>query len=306
MRDWDRFPRPDPKLPLPKRGIKLKQIGSTWWGQRWIAALVVISRTYQSRLERGRTYARAGRVHDLEILPGRVRARVTGAQPYEVTIELAVLAPRAWERAIRAMSKQALFAAELLSGRMPEEIDSAFKAARSSLFPVHERDLRTECSCPDWANPCKHVAAVHYILGEAFDRDPFLLFELRGRKKDDVLSALRERRTKKSDRAASVPAPVEAGIPSLAVATQIPADYERLRAALPALHLRLEPPLSQAALLRSLGNPPSWSIPSTPADLLGPAIQSAAALARELALRTGDPPAPVAPDERLPRRRKGR
>jgi uncharacterized Zn finger protein len=130
---------------------------------------------------------------------------------------------------------------------LPEEIDRAFQSARSSLFPTQERDLRTECSCPDWANPCKHVAAVHYVLGSAFDRDPFLLFELRGRKKDAVLDALCARRTKGGARAKPVSTPVEASIPASSLAKEVPADYERMRAALPALHLRLEPPHSPAA-----------------------------------------------------------
>ena len=92
---------------------------------------------------------------------------------------------------IDALSGQALFAAQLLAGEMPQEIDAVFAAAGSSLFPSTEGELETECSCPDWANPCKHVAATHYILAEQLDEDPFLLFRLRGRTQEQVMAALR-------------------------------------------------------------------------------------------------------------------
>ena len=80
------------------------------------------------------------------------------------------------QQVIDALSIQALFAAQLLAGEMPQEIDAVFAAAGSSLFPATEGELETECSCPDWANPCKHVAATHYILAEQLDEDPFCSF----------------------------------------------------------------------------------------------------------------------------------
>jgi uncharacterized Zn finger protein len=82
---------------------------------------------------------------------------------------------------------------------MPQDIEEAFKEVGASLFPEKRGDLETDCSCPDWANPCKHVAAAHYILGERFDEDPFLIFRLRGRTQDEVMSALRERRAGEDD-----------------------------------------------------------------------------------------------------------
>ncbi len=197
--DWDDwewrsyYPPRAPKLPPPRHGIKVKKFGGTWWGQRWLEALERLGTEYAARLNRGRSYARQGRVHDLEVERGVITAQVTGSRPvpYRVTIRVAPLTNRVWDTAIKAMAKRALFAARLLSGEMPQEIDEAFHAARASLFPKRTGDLLTECTCPDWANPCKHVAAVHYVLGEAFDRDPFLLFELRGRRKEPVLAALR-------------------------------------------------------------------------------------------------------------------
>ncbi len=190
------YPPAPPKLPPPEHGIKVRKFGSTWWGQRWIQALERFGGVYSARLGRGRSYARQGRVHDLTVKDGAVSARVTGSRPtpYRVTIRLVALADRTWDAAIKAMASRAVFAARLLSGEMPREIDDAFRTCRVSLFPDREKDLATACTCPDWANPCKHVAAVHYVLGEAFDRDPFLLFELRGRTKAAVLAALRRLR----------------------------------------------------------------------------------------------------------------
>src|SRR5712672_2904743 len=175
-----------------KGGIKVRAIGATWWGQRWLEALEHMSRDYLNRLGRGRSYARAGRVHGLQIDSGLASALVTGSEsePYRVTLRIAMLPPASWKKAIDAMSQQALFAAELLSGQMPRDIDQAFRIAGHTLFPAKQREIETDCSCSDWANPCKHVAAVHYVLGEAFDKDPFLLFELRGRTKKQVLGAL--------------------------------------------------------------------------------------------------------------------
>ncbi len=90
---------------------------------------------------------------------------------------------------------RAVFAAKLLSGEMPQDIESAFTDAEVSLFP-DEEDLKTECTCPDWSNPCKHIAAVYYLLAEQFDADPFLIFKLRGRTKEEIIEALREMRAK--------------------------------------------------------------------------------------------------------------
>jgi uncharacterized Zn finger protein len=286
---WSPYPKPAPKRPPPDRGIRVRNIGATWWGRRWIEALERLSSNYSNRLARGRTYARAGRVHDLEVEPGRVTARVTGsrATPYKVTLRIVPLEGAAWEKAIGEMARQARFAAELLAGQMPQEIDNAFRAAGRSLFPATEKDLQTDCSCPDWANPCKHVAATHYVLGEALDEDPFLLFELRGRGKEDVLGALRKLRAG-PDGAAQAAARSPEGVSTVSLAGRDPADFERRRGPVLNLHFRIEPPASPAALLRQLGAPPSWSLDETPAEVLAPLYQAAGALARDLALRPAD------------------
>lgn len=297
MSFWDDYRRyvSTPKRPPPKDGIKLKRAGTTWWGQRWIEALERLSPRYSNRLARGKTYARAGRTHDLVVNPGRVTAKVTGSRPtpYAVTIELAQLSDAAWAAAIREMAQKAQFAAELLAGRMPEHVEEVFRAAKASLFPEREGDLQTWCSCPDSANPCKHVAATHYVLGEALDRDPFLLFELRGRTKEQVLDALRAARSAESDAAGSGPA--EPGgdpeVPTVVLDALDPAAYERAPEPLPALDLSFDAPLVHGAVLRQLGTPSAWGGEASPADALGPLVRRAAERARAISL--GEPEEPV-------------
>ena len=145
-----------------------------------------------ARLGRGRSYARKGQVLSIDIATGLVRAKVQGSspKPYQVTIKVKPLPESDWKKLAVALAKQAIFAAKLLAGEMPQEIEQAFAAIGLSLFPEKLRDLETSCSCPDWSNPCKHVAAVYYLLGEEFDRDPFLIFRLRGMSREAFLESL--------------------------------------------------------------------------------------------------------------------
>jgi uncharacterized Zn finger protein len=183
---------------LPSHGIKARTrrgaFGKTWWASRWIEALE--SLVNPARLGRGRTYARAGRVVSLDVDRDGVQGVVKGsrAEPYKVTIQFKRLTDAEWDRVIDGMAAEALYAARLLSGEMPEQIEDVFSGTSVSLFPAVEGDLRTHCTCPDWANPCKHIAATHYLLGERFDEDPFLMFRLRGRSQDEIVAALRARR----------------------------------------------------------------------------------------------------------------
>ncbi|HKV03300.1 MAG TPA: SWIM zinc finger family protein [Ktedonobacteraceae bacterium] len=205
---WDYY---EPSRPIKvEGGIKAKsergEIGSTWWSKRWIGVLESFS--MGTRLTRGRSYARQGQVISIDIEPGVVKAKVQGSQPkpYNIKIQLRPLSDQDWEEITEAMASQAIFAAKLLAGEMPTNIEEAFHAVKLSLFPTAAKDLVTDCSCPDWANPCKHIAAVYYLLAERFDEDPFLIFKLRGRTKDEIIQALREKRTETL--------PVESAAPS--------------------------------------------------------------------------------------------
>ncbi len=188
----DFFPRSAPRQA--KGGIKAQSkrgsFGESWWAQRWIEVLE--SFEIGARLGRGRSYARRGQVLDLRVNKGRVSAKVQGSRPkpYSVVIEVKTLSGAEWKKLAKTLSVQALFAAKLLAGEMPQDIEKAFKDTGLSLFPNKLKDLMTECSCPDWSNPCKHIAAVYYLLGEEFDRDPFLLFKLRGMSRQELVGLL--------------------------------------------------------------------------------------------------------------------
>src|SRR5215472_8821690 len=195
MGDYWRYRRYVPSQPRSvEGGIKAQSrrgdIGETWWSRRFIAILE--SFDYASRLQRGRHYARRGQVMDLKVQKGVVEAQVQGSRPrpYRVRLGVEVLSERDWTRAEKAMASKALFMAKLLAGEMPREIEEAFVACKLSLFPTSARQLSSACSCPDWASPCKHVAATFYILAEAFDADPFLVFKWRGRTKEELLENL--------------------------------------------------------------------------------------------------------------------
>lgn len=182
----------------PANGIKAQtqrgQFGKTWWAGRWLAALERL--VDSARLARGRSYARSGQVVKLEVGPEGISALVQGSRPtpYQVSISFRRLSDAEWESVADAMAAEAIYAAKLLSGEMPAEIEEVFTGVGASLFPSNEGDLEADCSCPDWANPCKHIAAVHYLLGERFDVDPFLVFGLRGRSKDEIAAVLRAKR----------------------------------------------------------------------------------------------------------------
>ncbi|GAA4245594.1 SWIM zinc finger family protein [Dactylosporangium darangshiense] len=170
-------------------------IGESWWSKRFLAVLE--SFALGTRLTRGRNYARAGQVLDLQVLPGSVQATVQGSrpQPYKVSIGLAVFGDDVWSVVERALAAEALGAAKLLAGELPPHVEDVFLAADAPLFPARFADLAMRCTCPDQAVPCKHLAATCYLLAERFDADPFLILLWRGRTRDDLLSALRALRT---------------------------------------------------------------------------------------------------------------
>ena len=161
--------------------------GSNWWAKRWMQTLEQFS--IGTRLSRGRSYARRGQVLSIDIQNGVVEAQVQGSRkrPYEVEISVRTIDQADWERLRQALAEQPVIAASLLAGRMPENIEDTFGAVGLSMFPARGDDLETDCSCPDWSNPCKHIAAVYLLLGEEFDRDPFLIFRMRGMDREDLL-----------------------------------------------------------------------------------------------------------------------
>lgn len=197
-RDWDnedRWWRYHPTRPLAaKGGIKARSqrgaFASSWWGQRWITVLESFG--LGGRLTRARSYARSGQVVDLEITPGMVKATVQGsrADPYTVRIALKKIEPKQRAALGQALTSDMSIAAGMISGQLPPAVEKCFEQAGAPLFPQRSRDLVTSCSCPDSSNPCKHIAAVYYILAEEFDRDPFLLLAVRGLGRDEFMGLL--------------------------------------------------------------------------------------------------------------------
>jgi uncharacterized Zn finger protein len=193
-RPWDEWP---PARPIRvEGGIKAKSkrgaIGEQWWSRRFIDVLE--SYGMSGRLARGRSYARAGQVLDFQLSHGKVTAEVQGSRvrPYQVRIGVLPLTTAQWKRVQQRLAGQALFRAKLLAGEMPHEIEEVFADCGTPLFPRSAGDLDMRCSCPDWEVPCKHLAAVCYVLAEEFDRDPFAMLAWRGKARVDLLAALRQ------------------------------------------------------------------------------------------------------------------
>jgi len=169
-------------------------IDREWWTQQWLD--LINTYRFKKRLERGWQYAREGKVLSIKFPNQEVIALVQGTdpKPYQVSLGLDTLSDEDWDYVIENMSQRAVFSAKLLAGEMPHNIEDVFAAAGKTLFPLSLSDIRSRCSCPDPKNPCKHISAVYYLLGDRFSEDPFVLFQLRGRTKEQILTALRQRR----------------------------------------------------------------------------------------------------------------
>ncbi len=166
-----------------------------WWAEQWIEVLERIG--FTQRLARARNYARQGNVLSLEFKGAKVLSRVQGTapEPYEVSLSLDPFSDEQWSYVIESMAERAIFSAKLLAGEMPQNIQDVFTANGLSLFPFNKFDIHSRCTCPDPANPCKHIGAVYYLLGDRFSEDPFVLFQLRGRSKEEIIAALRQIRS---------------------------------------------------------------------------------------------------------------
>ena len=267
MGRWNDFYFFKPSIPRHvKGGIKAQSrrgtFGESWWAKRWISVLE--SFNIGARLGRGRSYARNGQVISIDIDKGKVKAKVQGSRPkpYEISIRIKTISPANWRKVSQALSHQAIFLAKLLAGEMPADIERVFKDLGLSLFPEKLKDLETECSCPDWSNPCKHIAAAYYLLGEEFDRDPFLMLKLRGMGRKELLGSLDNSSVKKGkgrskEKATPAPSRKEIAPP----AESLPADPTLFweGGTLPEGFLgEVRVPQFSAALPKRLGSFPFW------------------------------------------------
>jgi uncharacterized Zn finger protein len=288
MNDWSDWRDWEPSRPLPVEGgiaarSKRGAIGDTWWSQRFIALLESFG--VGSRLQRGRNYARRGQVVELEVEPGVVIAKVQGSRytPYRVRIRGTALTEQQWRRVEKAMAARALPLAKLLAGEMPHDIENAFTSCKLTLFPRSNAELKASCTCPDWENPCKHIAAAYYILAERFDGDPFLIFVWRGRDKDELLGRLRAQRGAESQRGSAEARSKKPEPRSPSLAEQLDSFWYSG----PALaELRISPLAGEApdTLLRQLGPAPVDVAGENLVEVLAPAYSTLAEEAERLAL----------------------
>jgi uncharacterized Zn finger protein/superfamily II DNA or RNA helicase len=168
------------KRPAPKAaaGATRKSYGTTWWGKQWLQALENID--YSNRLPRGRTYANKGLVQNLHIQGNAITAQVQGSmpKPYKISLTVPVFDAKAQENLLRIVTENPLFLSKLLNRELPPELNEACHKQGIHIFPRRWDDLKGTCSCPDYAVPCKHLAAALYIVANEIDKNPFVVFDL--------------------------------------------------------------------------------------------------------------------------------
>lgn len=273
-----------------------RTIAATFWGKAWCRNLEQYS-DYANRIPRGRAYVRNGSVLDLKISAGRVDALVSGTRLYKVAIEIRPLQPPNWKDIKGACTGRIGSLLELLQGKLSREVMEVVTRPRTGLFP-EPAEISFQCSCPDWASMCKHVAAVLYGVGARLDREPELLFRLRDVDQRELIAAPE-----------TVGVAASAGIGDRVIADEELAgifgiEIDAGRAA------RRSAPARQATPKRGSGQETRTGPPETPA-LKGtrrPAPATPAATIEPARPRRGRPPktaAPVATPE-PPKRKPGR
>jgi uncharacterized Zn finger protein len=262
------------------------EFGRSWWSQRFVGAIEQF--TDSGRLSRGRSYARGNKVKSFEIKAGTVTAQVRGSvnayfgvykEPlYRTTIEITPISEPQWNAAIAFIASKSGFLSKLMMNEIPENIEEPFATLGIHLLPQTRKELNTNCSCPDYSNPCKHIAGVYYLLGAALDRDPYLLFELRGMSRDRFQKALAETPLGKAlaqelNGAEIVPQPIESYYPRPALVPASEADLKTFWMG----HKRLPkdlplpvPSIVSGILVKQQGDfPPFWEGDSSFLEAMG-------------------------------------
>lgn len=254
---------------------------TTWWGRRWIEAIEHISTTYANRLVRGLKYAQQHRVRNLKVVPGKVEVQIAGQRraPYRVSIQLKALTASQWNKIVEVLSGRAAFAASLLAGEMPEALAGVFEQCGLPLFPQRMGDIKASCSCPDWANPCKHIAAAHIAVAEALDADPFMLLSVRGRNQEQLLADLRTARSGED----FDDDPSDKDLGGVLISQLDPSTFFVAQDDFSDYRFSIARPDMPMPLLRRLGDPARWSAPLP----LASAVASIYDRLSELAARIG-------------------
>lgn len=225
---------------------RLQTIAS--WAEAWIEALAAFS--HPGRMRRGRQFADKKHISQFIVRPGEVRAKVKDeGQLYDVVMEVQHLDDATWERILGILSERAIFSARLLAGEMPKEVVQVFDEIGAPLFPRAE-ELNASCTCVDWQVPCKHLAGLYYFLADRLEEDPFLLLQLRGRSKEDLLAALRSRHT--TETSASAP---DDGFVTPPLRESL-AHFWDIGPQCDAVTINITAPVTPTPQLRRLGPPP--------------------------------------------------
>jgi uncharacterized Zn finger protein len=261
------------------------QIGETWWSRRFLEA--VESALVGGRWVRGRAYARRGQVFELDIANGLISARVQGSRPtpYKVRVAMPVVRDEEWDRILVSLASQASYCASMLAGELPHEVEDVFAEAGVTMLPSPTSRLTTGCTCPDWANPCKHVAAVCYLVAERFDLDPFAVLAWRGRDRAAVLQRLRELRGGTTTELPDVEPPPAIPVPPL---PELLASFWEAGPALASVALRPAVSESAGAVLRQLPRGVLEVQAKDVGEVLRHAYKEMAAVAQQRALSSGN------------------
>lgn len=260
-----------------------------WWAQRWVELLDELSWEFEGRLAKARTFARNGSVTQLKVTPGSISAQVYGSwgDRYTVRVVLAPFSRDTWERITDDLAREASSIARLLANDLPPELEVICERAGVTLFPARLGEISASCTCPDAANPCKHMLAVLYAFGIQLDRDPALLLQLRGRTLSEIMPLLRARWSVEAegDAAAGEVAPTAAE----SVALRPERFFEpgpELDAFAASFHLADAPPPLNAALLARLGRPTFASEREDPYTILSPVYERIGERALQVAKRS--------------------
>jgi len=166
----------------------------SWWARRWMKIFRSVG--LSNRFSRGRAYAEEGRVVSIEVRKGLVTAAVQGSRenPYSVEIRVDPLSETQWEKVTKIFESEARFLADILSGRISREVQDILTREGVFIFPKSPKEIQVYCTCPDWASPCKHIAAVYYTLMDLLDDDPSIMFRLRGKRVEELMAEIRRKR----------------------------------------------------------------------------------------------------------------
>ena len=263
----------------------MAQSSRTWWGQRFIQAIEQL--TDSGRLGRGRSYARNGKIKRFTIQNNRVSARVRGSinpyfgvykEPlYTTTIEFKIISPAKWSAAIALMASKAGLISRLLLNEIPDNIEESFATLGLHLLPRQRQDFHVACSCPDYSNPCKHIAGVYYRVAAELDQDPFLLFELRGLSRQALQTKLAKTPLGQALSAElsaqeQPPSPVDAYYTrpqTVAAPSLSQRDFWQGEARLPSATEGVTPSVIPAILVKKQGDfPPFWSRDNSFVDVM--------------------------------------